>query len=72
MLLDFLTIFFIVAGGALLWLNLRPRRPHIAVTKEDDPTRLASTEHPPAKPHPLLDELQRHLSEADRGGPKPR
>jgi hypothetical protein len=49
LLLDLLTVFFPVAGGALLWLNLRPRRPHIA-TKEDDPARLALTEHPPAKP----------------------
>jgi hypothetical protein len=72
MLLDFLTIFFVVAGCALLWLNLRPRPPRIGITKEDDVHQSASTEHPPAKPHPLLDELQRHLSEADRGGPKPR
>ncbi len=42
MLLDFLTVFFIVAGSALLWLNLRPRRPRI-VTKTDDAHRSAPT-----------------------------
>jgi hypothetical protein len=68
MLLDFLTIFLIVAGCALLWLNLRPKAPRIAITKTDGLLLSASTEHPPAKHHPLLDELQRHLSEADRGG----
>jgi hypothetical protein len=72
MLLDLLTVFFIVAGCALLWLNLRPKAPRIVLTKTDDPHQSTSTEHPRAKPHPLLDELQRHLSEADRGGPKPR
>ena len=35
MLLDFLTVFFI-AGCALLWLNLRRRRPRIIITKTDD------------------------------------
>ena len=45
MLLDFLTIFFIVAGCALLWLNLRRRRPRIVVTKTDDAHQLAPTRH---------------------------
>jgi hypothetical protein len=63
-----LTVFFIVAGCAFLWLNLRPKAPRIVLTKTDDPHQSTSTEHPRAKPHPLLDELQRHLSEADRGG----
>jgi hypothetical protein len=72
MLLDLLTVFFIVAGCSLLWLNLRPKAPCIVLTKTDDAHQSASTEHPLAKSHPLLDEVQRHLSEADRGGPKPR
>ncbi len=46
MLLDFLTVFFIVAGCALLWLNLRPSRPRI-VTKTEDAHRSAPTRHIP-------------------------
>ena len=35
-LLDFLTIFFVVAGVALLWLNLRAwRRNRVAITSEN-------------------------------------
>ena len=34
MLLDLLTVFFLVAGCTVLWLNLRRRR--IAITKTDD------------------------------------
>ena len=45
MLLDFLTVFFIVAGGALLWLNLRRRRPRIIITKTDDAHQSASNRH---------------------------
>ena len=47
MLLDFLTIFFIVAGCALLWLNLRHRRPRIVVMKTDDAHQSAPTGHIP-------------------------
>jgi hypothetical protein len=74
MLLDLLTVFFVVAGCTLLWLNLRPKAPPIAITKTDGPHQSTSTEHSPAKSHPLLDELQRHLSEveANRGSGKPR
>ena len=37
MLLDLLTIFFLVAGGLLLWLNLRQRCSRdIILTKFDD------------------------------------
>lgn len=36
MLLDFLTVFFIVAGCVLLWLNLRQIRHPILLTKTDD------------------------------------
>jgi hypothetical protein len=44
-LLDLLTVFFLVAGCALLWLNLRPRRPRIVIT--DDPHQSAPTGHIP-------------------------
>ena len=40
MLLDFLTVFFIVAGCALLWLNLRTR---IVITKTDHAHQSAPT-----------------------------
>jgi len=43
--LDFLTVFFIVAGCALLWLNLRPRGPRIVITKADHQS--APTPHIP-------------------------
>src|SRR5258708_6373774 len=36
MLLDFLTLFFIVAGCLLLWLNVRPRRSNVILTKSED------------------------------------
>jgi hypothetical protein len=65
--LDLLTVFFIAAGCALLWLNLRPRPPHIVITKADDVLHQSgSTGHAPANTqiHPLLDVIQRHLSEA--------
>ena len=47
MLLDFLTVFFIVAGCALLWLNLRRRQSRIVVTKTDDAHQSAPTRHIP-------------------------
>ena len=47
MLLDFLTVFFIVSGCALLWLNLRRRRPRIIITKTDDAHQSAPTGHIP-------------------------
>jgi hypothetical protein len=65
MLLDFLTVFFIVAGCALLWLNLRPRRPRI-VAKTDDAHRSAPTRHIPddAEIRALLAALKPPASEA--------
>ena len=60
-LLDFLTVFFIVAGCALLWLNLRPKRP-IAVTTAGPQS--TSTERPPSHSHPLFAEIERNLAEA--------
>ena len=47
MLLDFLTVFFIVAGCALLWLNLRGRRSRIVLTKTDDAHQSAPAWHNP-------------------------
>ena len=66
MLLDFLTVFFIVAGCALLWLNLRPRRPRIVVTKTDDAYQSAPTRHIPddAEIRTLLAALKPPVSEA--------
>ena len=37
MLLDLLTMFFIVGGCVLLWLTFRTKRPRIVPTKADDP-----------------------------------
>jgi hypothetical protein len=71
-LLDLLTVFFLGAGSALLWLNLRHKSPGIPITREDDENKSASTERPLAQIHPLLEEIQSHLSEADRSGPKSR
>jgi hypothetical protein len=66
MLLDFLTVFFIVAGCALLWLNLRRRRPRIVITKTDDAHRSASTRHlsDDAEIRALLAALKPPVSEA--------
>jgi hypothetical protein len=66
MLLDFLTVFFIVAGCALLWLNLRRRRPHIVITKTDDAHQSAPTRHIPddAEIRALLAALKPPASEA--------
>ena len=61
MLLDLLTVFFIVAGFALLWLNFRPKRP-IVVTNAD--TQSTTSERPPSHSHPLFAEIERSLAEA--------
>ena len=70
MLLDFLTVFFIVAGGALLWLNLRRRRPRIIIAKTDDAHQSAPTRHIPddAEIRALLAALKPPASEA-QGNP---
>jgi hypothetical protein len=47
MLLDFLTVFFIVSGCALLWLNLRRRQSRIVLTKTDDAHQSAPTGYIP-------------------------
>jgi hypothetical protein len=65
-LLDFLTVFFMVAGCALLWLNLRRRRPRIVLTKIDDAHQSAPTRHIPddAEIRALLAALKPPVSEA--------
>jgi hypothetical protein len=65
MLLDFLTVFFIVAGCALLWLNLRPRRPRIVMTT-NDAQQSPPTRHIPddAEIRALLAALKPPVSEA--------
>ena len=68
MLLDFLTVFFIVAGCALLWLNLQPRRLRIVITKTDNGHQSAPSQHTPDDAYALIEVLQRHLSEV---GPDP-
>jgi hypothetical protein len=45
MLLDFLTVFFLVAGCTVLWLNLRRRR--IVLTKTDERTSINADRHIP-------------------------
>ena len=57
-LLDFLTLFFIVAGCALLWLNLRPKRPIIVMT------RTFSHHQTSALTQSLFVEIKRNLAEA--------
>jgi hypothetical protein len=70
MLLDFLTVFFIVAGCALLWLNLRRRQSRIVVTKTDDAHQSAPTGHIPddVEIRALLAALKPPASEA-QGNP---
>jgi hypothetical protein len=36
MLLDALTVLFVVAGGLLLWINIRPRAGDVMIAKRDD------------------------------------
>jgi len=36
MLLDALTVFLLIAGGLLLWINIRPRAGKVIITKLDD------------------------------------
>jgi hypothetical protein len=50
MLLDALTVFFLVAGSLLLWLNIRRQPSHVILTKSDDDGRRSIAE-------PSLEEL---------------
>ena len=67
MLLDFLTLFFIVAGCLLLWLNVRPRQSNVILTNSED-------YHPPSPYQDTKDDirkvdvLEQHLTDA---GAKP-
>ena len=64
MLLDFLTLFFIVAGCLLLWLNVRPRRSNVILTKSED-------YYPPSPSQDTggdirnVDVLEQHLADAE-------
>jgi len=71
MLLDFLTVFFIVSGCALLWLNLRRRQSRNVVTKTDEAHQSAPTGHIPddAEIRTLLAALKPPASET-RGNPE--
>jgi hypothetical protein len=66
LLLNFLTVYFLVAGCVLLWLNLRPRRPRIVITKADQDHQSAPTPYIPIDPeiHALLASLKPPASEA--------
>jgi hypothetical protein len=46
MLLDFLTVFFLVAGGVLLWLNFRPKRSDVILTESEPHDPHPSTSSP--------------------------
>jgi hypothetical protein len=53
LLLDFLTVFFIVAGCVLLWLNLRPRRGDVFITPAEKSPRPAPSREIPLPSHSL-------------------
>jgi hypothetical protein len=67
MLLDVLTVFFIVAGCVLLWFNVRPKRPHVIPQRPED-KNFQSAPPPQVQDntaeHPLMRVLEQHLSEA--------
>ncbi len=64
MLLDFLTLFFIVAGCLLLWLNVRPRRSNVILTNSEE-------YHPPFRFPDASDDIRKvdvreqHLTDAE-------
>ena len=68
MLLDILTVFFIVAGCVLLWFNMRPRPSHV-VPKTSEDKNHQSAPSPQIRgnlaQHPLIHVLEQHLSEAE-------
>ena len=67
MLLDILTVFFIVAGCVLLWFNVRPKRPHVVPKKSVD-KKFQTAPSPQVQDntaeHPLIRVLEQRLSEA--------
>ncbi len=67
MLLDILTVFFIVAGCVLLWFNVRPKSSHAVPKKSEDKNhQSASSPHiqDNTAGHRLILVLEQHLSEA--------
>jgi hypothetical protein len=75
MLRDILTVFFIVAGCLLLWLNFRPQK--IVLTKDDDadvanphPEQNASDDDLVPVPH-LVAEGAESLTRAEDGDARP-
>ena len=53
LLLDFLTVFFIVTGCVLLWLNLRPGRADVFITPLEERPRRAPSRDIPMPSHSL-------------------
>jgi hypothetical protein len=51
MLLDVLTIFFLVAGALLLWQNIRRRSGEVIVTRSDESNLPVASEVDPEQPH---------------------
>jgi hypothetical protein len=84
-LLDFITVFCLVGGCFLLWLNLRPRRDQVIIAKPEPggrPRKLSAEILPaplennePLKSEdktmdePFFDMLRQHLAEAEPAGP---
>jgi hypothetical protein len=60
LLLDFLTVFFIVAGFFLLWLNLRPRRADVVITPVEQRPGPAPTREIPMPSHSLPFDPHQH------------
>jgi hypothetical protein len=85
MLLDFITVFCLVGGCLLLWLNLRPRQVNIAMSEPAARPPILSVEILPVPREmqnneplnseekrmdkPFFDMLRQHLTEAEPTGP---
>jgi hypothetical protein len=79
MLLDFITVFCLVGGCLLLWLNLRPRRDQVIMrpklSVEISPVAREMQNNEPLKSEdkridkPFFDMLRQHLAEAEPTGP---
>jgi hypothetical protein len=63
MLLDFLTVFFLVAGCVLLWLNFRPKRSDVILSEPEN--LYPSVPSPSATGIVDKDVLERYLLEAE-------
>jgi hypothetical protein len=65
MLLDILTVFFIVAGCLLLWFNMRPKPSHVVLKNSEDKNHQSMPSpqiQDDTTEHPLIHVLQQHLS----------